>query len=60
MEEKAYTVIEAANELNISITDVYDLINASKLNAIKVGSIKILKSELLNYIDNAIEVSTSI
>lgn len=60
MEEKAYTVIEVANELKMSINDVYELINTSKLNAIKLGSIKVLKSEVLNYIDNSVEVSASL
>ena len=54
MEEKTYTVIEVASELNMSINDVYELINARKLSAIKLGSIKILRSELLNYKDNMI------
>lgn len=49
MGKKLYTIVEAAEELSISISKVYELIINKKLNCIKVGSIKILKSDLLKY-----------
>ena len=49
MGKKLYTIIEASEELNISTNKVMELIVNKKLNCIKLGSIKILKSDLLKY-----------
>lgn len=52
MSKKIYTVIEAAKKLSISNNMIYQLIKEKKLKAIKVGSIKILESDLLKYIND--------
>lgn len=49
--KRLYTIIEVADELNISVHEVYELIKSKELKGIKLGSIKILKSELLKYKD---------
>lgn len=47
--EKLCTIIETANELKIGVHDVYKLIKNKELHGIKIGSIKIAKSELEKY-----------
>lgn len=45
-----YTVSEAARVLKASRNYVYSLIREGKLRAVKIGSTKILKSDLENYV----------
>lgn len=47
--EKLFTIKEAADELQIDVHEVCKLIKSKELKGIKIGSIKILRSELLKY-----------
>lgn len=49
--EQIYTVKEAAQILRVNTNYIYREIGEGKIKAIKIGSLKILESELLRYID---------
>ena len=46
-----YTIKEAAQILRVNTNYIYREIGEGKIKAIKIGSLKILESELLRYID---------
>ncbi|GAA0063652.1 helix-turn-helix domain-containing protein [Clostridium sp. CTA-1] len=50
MEEYLYTVEEVAIILNVNKNVVYDLIKKGRLQALKLGKLKITKSTLLKYL----------
>lgn len=49
--EQIYTIKEAAQILRVNTNYIYREISEGKIKAIKIGSLKILESELLRYID---------
>lgn len=49
--EQIYTIKEAAQILRVNTNYIYREIGEGKIKAIKIGSLKILESELLRYID---------
>ena len=49
--EQIYTIKEAAQILRVNTNYLYREIGEGKIKAIKIGSLKILESELLRYID---------
>lgn len=51
MEQVLYTVAETASLLKTNVNYVYDLIKANKLQALKLGSLKIRKQTLLEFLE---------
>ena len=49
--EQIYAIKEAAQILRVNTNYIYREIGEGKIKAIKIGSLKILESELLRYID---------
>lgn len=49
--EQIYTIKEAAQILRVNTNYIYREIGEGKIKAVKIGSLKILESELLRYID---------
>ena len=49
--EQIYTIKEAAQILRVNTNYIYREIGEGKIKAIKIGSLKILESGLLRYID---------
>lgn len=49
--EQIYTIKEAAQILRVNTNYIYREIGEGKIKAVKIGSLKILESELLKYID---------
>lgn len=49
--EQIYTIKEVAQILRVNTNYIYREIGEGKIKAIKIGSLKILESELLRYID---------
>ena len=49
--EQIYTIKESAQILKVNTNYIYREIGEGKIKAIKIGSLKILESELLRYID---------
>lgn len=49
--EQIYTIKEAAQILRVNTNYIYREIGEGKNKAVKIGSLKILESELLRYID---------
>ena len=49
--DQIYTIKEAAQILRVNTNYIYREIGEGKIKAIKIGSLKILESELLRYID---------
>lgn len=49
--EQIYTIKEAAQILRVNTNYIYREIGEGKIKAVKIGSLKILESELLIYID---------
>ena len=49
--ELVYTVAEVAKLLKVNRTSVYELINKGELPAVKVGSLKIRRKTLENYLE---------
>lgn len=47
-----YTVREVAEILKVNRNYVYDIINRGELKSVKIGSIKVKKSDLENYINS--------
>ena len=47
-----YTVSEGAKMLKVNRNFVYKIINNGKLEAVKIGSIKVRKEALNRYIEN--------
>lgn len=52
MEEVLYTVFEASKLLKTNVNYVYELINKGFLPALKLGSLKIRRSSLLEFLKN--------
>lgn len=52
MEEVLYTVFEVSKLLKTNVNYVYELINKGFLPALKLGSLKIRKSSLLDFLKN--------
>jgi len=50
--ENIYTVKEASKMLKVNPNFMYNEINKGNIKAIKIGSLKILESELTKYIAN--------
>jgi len=48
--EKLYTVKEVAKKLKVNIHKVYELVNAGLLPALKLGSIKVRKESLEEFL----------
>lgn len=46
-----YTVTEVSKLLKVNRNFVYDLINRGELRAVKIGSLKIKKSDLEKYVE---------
>ena len=46
-----YTVTEVAKMLKVNRNFVYKLINDGELEAVRIGSIKIRKDDLISYIE---------
>ncbi|HBJ1649825.1 helix-turn-helix domain-containing protein [Clostridium botulinum] len=46
-----YTILEAAELLSIPRDSVYELLKNNKIKGIKLGSVKILKSDLSIYLN---------
>lgn len=51
--EQIYTIKEAAQILRVNTNYIYREIGEGKIKAIKIGSLKILESELLRYKENS-------
>lgn len=49
-----YTVSEVAKMLKVNRNFIYDLINKGKLEAVKVGSIKITRKALDEYLEKVV------
>ena len=49
--KQIYTIKEAAQILRVNTNYIYREIGEGKIKAVKIGSLKILESELLRYID---------
>lgn len=49
--EQIYTIKEASQILRVNTNYIYREIGEGKIKAVKIGSLKILESELLRYID---------
>ena len=49
--EQINTIKEAAQILRVNTNYIYREIGEGKIKAVKIGSLKILESELLRYID---------
>lgn len=49
--EQIYTIKEAAQILRVNTNYIYREIGEGKIKAVKIGSLKMLESELLRYID---------
>lgn len=49
--EQIYTIKEAAQILRVNTNYIYREIGEGIIKAVKIGSLKILESELLRYID---------
>lgn len=49
--EQIYTIKEVAQILRVNTNYIYREIGEGKIKAVKIGSLKILESELLRYID---------
>ena len=49
--EQIYTIKDAAQILRVNTNYIYREIGEGKIKAVKIGSLKILESELLRYID---------
>ncbi len=56
MDKIIFTVSEVAEILRVNKVFVYDLIKARRLRAVKIGSTKIYKKDLLEFIENNAEV----
>lgn len=52
MEEVLYTVFEASKLLKTNVNYIYELINKGFLPALKLGSLKIRRSSLLEFLKN--------
>lgn len=50
--ETIYTIKEASKILKVNPNYVYNEINNGNIQALKIGSLKILESELLRYIQS--------
>ena len=55
MEKIIYTVTEVAEILRVNKGFVYELIRSRRLRAVKIGSTKVYKKDLLEYIENLAE-----
>lgn len=47
-----YTISEVSKLLKVNRNFVYELIKSGKLKAIKIGSLKVRKKDLHEYLDN--------
>lgn len=52
MEPVLYTVSETAKLLKINRNSVYDLLRNNIIRGIKIGSLKITRKELLEFLEN--------
>lgn len=50
--ENIYTIKEVAKMLKVNSNYIYNEINNGNIQAIKIGSLKIIESELLRYIQS--------
>lgn len=50
--ENIYTIKEVSKILKVNSNFVYNEIKNGKIKAMKIGSLKILESELMKYINN--------
>lgn len=51
MEPVLYTVTETAELLKVNRNSVYDLLKKNVIRGIKIGSLKITRTELLEFLD---------
>lgn len=51
MEQVLYTVSETAELLKVNRNSVYDLLRKNVIRGIKIGSLKITRTELLEFLD---------